>query len=232
MTDQSFPFNPPTELVRQWIRECDTPKKPSWQEYEQDIPTPAPNFRALCKELLGAVDTLYKQSVTTPYSQTIELDGVLHPIPIGKDILAQDAIYAHLMDNARAALATPLGRPKNCWLDDEPYLCPSPCVFDDPSEVISDCTYAQTVKCKTDCMHYRVATPPPEAPTELPSLLTAALKLREENDLSRLFMPKLSPPPEPPTDEELDELFIEIDQSGETQTWRSFARAALERWGQ
>ena len=64
-------------------------------------------FRALCAELLGAVDTLYKQSVTTPYSQTIELDGVLHPIPIGKDILAQDAIYAYLMDSARAALATP-----------------------------------------------------------------------------------------------------------------------------
>lgn len=36
---------------------------------------------------------------------------------------------------------------------------------------------------------------------------------------------------EPPTDEELDELFIEIDQSGESQTWRPFARAVLERWG-
>jgi len=40
-----------------------------------------------------------------------------------------------------------------------------------------------------------------------------------------------TPPPEPPTDEELDELFIEIDQSGESQTWRPFARAVLERLG-
>ena len=35
------------------------------------------------------------------------------------------------------------------------------------------------------------STPPPEPPTELPPLLAAALKLREENDLSRLFMPNL-----------------------------------------
>jgi len=40
-----------------------------------------------------------------------------------------------------------------------------------------------------------------------------------------------TPPPEPPTDQELDELFIEIDQSGESQSWRAFARAVLERWG-
>jgi hypothetical protein len=41
MTDQSSPFTPPTELVRQWIRECDNPEKPRWQEYEQDIATRA-----------------------------------------------------------------------------------------------------------------------------------------------------------------------------------------------
>jgi hypothetical protein len=40
-----------------------------------------------------------------------------------------------------------------------------------------------------------------------------------------------TPPPEPPTDEELDELFVEIDQSGESQSWRAFARAVLEKWG-
>jgi hypothetical protein len=40
MTDQ-HPINPPTELVRQWIRECDNPEKPRWQEYEQDIATRA-----------------------------------------------------------------------------------------------------------------------------------------------------------------------------------------------
>jgi len=41
--------------------------------------------------------------------------------------------------------------------------------------------------------------------------------------------------PEPvaptPTDEELDELFTEIDQSGEALSWRTYARAALARWG-
>jgi len=43
MADQSFPINPPTELVRQWIRECDNPEKPRWQEYEQDIATELEN---------------------------------------------------------------------------------------------------------------------------------------------------------------------------------------------
>ena len=46
MADQSFPFNPPTELVRQWIRECDNPEKPRWQEYEQDIATRAAQWGA------------------------------------------------------------------------------------------------------------------------------------------------------------------------------------------
>ena len=46
MADQSFPINPPTELVRQWIRECDNPEKPRWQEYEQDIATRAAQWGA------------------------------------------------------------------------------------------------------------------------------------------------------------------------------------------
>jgi hypothetical protein len=33
--------------------------------------------------------------------------------------------------------------------------------------------------------------------------------------------------PGPPTDDELDELFTEIDQSGESKSWRAYARAAL-----
>lgn len=36
---------------------------------------------------------------------------------------------------------------------------------------------------------------------------------------------------ERPTDEQLDDLFVEIDGSGETQSWRAFARAVLARWG-
>jgi hypothetical protein len=34
-----------------------------------------------------------------------------------------------------------------------------------------------------------------------------------------------------PTDAELDELFTEVDQSGECESWRPFARAVLKRWG-
>jgi hypothetical protein len=37
--------------------------------------------------------------------------------------------------------------------------------------------------------------------------------------------------PEGPTDEQLDELFIEIDQTGEPESWRAYARAVLARWG-
>lgn len=39
------------------------------------------------------------------------------------------------------------------------------------------------------------------------------------------------PEPEGPTDSQLDELFVEIDQSGESESWRLFARAVLARWG-
>jgi len=49
--------------------------------------------------------------------------------------------------------------------------------------------------------------------------------------LTRARTALATPPPEPPTDEELDELFTEIDQSGEALSWRAFARAVLKRWG-
>jgi hypothetical protein len=97
--------------------------------------TPAPDFRKLCAEL---VDELHAYKVANPNHTT------------------------DLIDRARTALATPLGPPKNCWLDDEPDLCPSHCVFDNPLEVISNCYYAKRIKCKTDCQYYRVATPTPE----------------------------------------------------------------------
>jgi len=42
----------------------------------------------------------------------------------------------------------------------------------------------------------------------------------------------LAEQPVGPTDEELDELFVEIDQSGEAESWRAFARAVLARWEQ
>lgn len=40
------------------------------------------------------------------------------------------------------------------------------------------------------------------------------------------------PEPEGPTDEALDELFTEIDQSGQPESWRVYARAVLARWSQ
>jgi hypothetical protein len=39
------------------------------------------------------------------------------------------------------------------------------------------------------------------------------------------------PEPQGPTDEELDELFTDIDQGGEALSWRPYARAILARWG-
>ena len=65
-----------------------------------------------------------------------------------------------LAERARAALAQPEYQiPKNCWLDDEPGLYPSPCVFDDPDERIDNCMYAQQLwaagEAKTQCKYYR-----------------------------------------------------------------------------
>jgi hypothetical protein len=40
------PITPPPELVRQWIKECDQPDDPRWQEYEQDIATRAAQWGA------------------------------------------------------------------------------------------------------------------------------------------------------------------------------------------
>jgi len=65
-----------------------------------------------------------------------------------------------VINEMRTALAQPepQGAPKNCWLDDELDLLPTPCVFDDPSDVVENCVYAQQVKCKTDCKYYRQPT--------------------------------------------------------------------------
>jgi len=36
---------------------------------------------------------------------------------------------------------------------------------------------------------------------------------------------------EGPTDEQLDELFVEIDQTGSPKSWRIYARTVLTNWG-
>ena len=192
---------------------------------------------------------------------------------VGEDL----SVWWDAVDRACAALATPLGPPKNCWLDDEDDLCPSPCVFDDPSEVISNCIFAETVKCKTDCKYYRAATPPPEPPADgdkeeserlrslfdltrhqmadalgvdrgygWTSLAIEAKQLREDRapnfcalcaalDLEAMklhdkgYSPK--PPPEPPTDDELSDLWTIYDGIVDLRDFVVVARAVLERWG-
>ena len=112
--------------------------------------------------------------------------------------------------------------PKNCWLDDEPDLFPSPCVFDDPDEVIDNCVYAQIVKCKTDCKYYRVAVhpepvqvSPPEQPTK-EDLMQFACKYFDFRGNSQ------------------GEFFFATSIEAKTdpyQSLTSFAHDVLERWG-
>jgi len=60
------------------------------------------------------------------------------------------------------------------------------------------------------------------------------ISLDDGTDAELIFRARAAlaqPEPQGPTDEELDELFTEIDQSGESESWRSYARAVLARWG-
>jgi hypothetical protein len=61
----------------------------------------------LIKELADALEVLQKEAVTTPHLQIIVVGGVAHPVPIGNDLLARDALYTHLLNRARAYLAQP-----------------------------------------------------------------------------------------------------------------------------
>ena len=63
--------------------------------------------RDLIQRLADELDALQKEAVTTPHNQTIVVGGVAHPIPIGNDLLARDALHAHLLDRARAYLSQP-----------------------------------------------------------------------------------------------------------------------------
>jgi hypothetical protein len=107
---------------------------------------PETNYRALCFELLQFGDQAGEIAAN---------EGLWPDCDPGPD---------WLLDRARAALAQPAPEilPKNCWLDDEPDIWPSPCVFEDPEEAISNCAHASVLhsegKCKTDCQHYRQPT--------------------------------------------------------------------------
>lgn len=86
--------------------------------------------------------------------------GVLEQCPVTTD-MDWIARRNDLIVRARTVLSRSVseGSAKNCWLDDEPDICPSPCVFEDPDEVIDNCVYASVLnsqgKCKTDCKYYR-----------------------------------------------------------------------------
>jgi hypothetical protein len=70
----------------------------------------------------------------------------------------EDIERAHgLIDEARAYLKAQEGQiPKNCWLDDEPGIKPTPCVFDDPNEIRENCCYAMQCNTKWDCAYYGI----------------------------------------------------------------------------
>ena len=63
----------------------------------------------------------------------------------------------------------------------------------------------------------------------IPQLAERLQKLNALADRARALLAQ--PEPEGPSDDELDELFTEIDQSGEALSWRAYARAVLARWG-
>ena len=99
MTNQTFPITPPPELVAEWIKECDNPEKPRWQEYEQDIATAAAQWgwdqrgaateaelqKAADQELEACCEVLKKQGWPCKYlradrrpqlpPETFEVDG-------------------------------------------------------------------------------------------------------------------------------------------------------------
>jgi hypothetical protein len=89
-----------------------------------------------------------------------------------------------------------LNIPRNCWLDDEPEFCPSPCVFDDPSEDTDNCVYARKILLegtnKFVCRYYRV--PENEQPSENDDLRERVKDLEEKvqslvNELKDLLPP-------------------------------------------
>ena len=63
----------------------------------------------------------------------------------------------------------------------------------------------------------------------IPQLAERLQKLNALADRARALLAQSET--EGPTDEELDELFTEIDQSGEALSWRLYARTVLARWG-
>jgi len=98
----------------------------------------------------------------------------------------QQVAALHAPGEAPAPAAAP-APPKSCWLDDEPDVAPTPCVFDDPSETIESCVYATLIrnegKTKTTCKHYKAPSPPSGSLVEVVSAVIAnSIACNREDD--------------------------------------------------
>jgi hypothetical protein len=93
---QQHPITPPPELVQQWVKECDQPDNPRWQEYEQDIATRAAQWGAdqeleACCEWLNADPELAQEFRTSRRPK---------PPSLKEQALAELAEWENVMDIA------------------------------------------------------------------------------------------------------------------------------------
>ena len=86
MTDH--PITPPPELVQQWVKECDQPDNPRWQEYEQDIATRAAQWGA-DQELEACCDWLQDPDLNV---DTYKLRAARRPKPPSLNQLAMQML--------------------------------------------------------------------------------------------------------------------------------------------
>ncbi len=181
------------------------------------------------------------------------LESLVQPEPpTDKEVAAlNDAECAEAEHCDLLARPEPQGPPKNCWLDDEPYLCPSPCVFDDPSEVIDNCLEARHLseknKPKEACKYYRTTAQPEPVVLTRPDCFNFAMdflggteEVEVRNYIERLESAARAvlaqPEPQGPTDEELlasvrhfygDQAAADMGAEDDLRT----ARAVFARWG-
>jgi hypothetical protein len=181
------------------------------------------------------------------------LESLVQPEPpTDKEVAAlNDAECAEAEHCDLLARPEPQGPPKNCWLDDEPYLCPSPCVFDDPSEVIDNCLEARHLseknKPKEACKYYRTTAQPEPVVLTRPDCFNFAMdflggteEVEVRNYIERLESAARAvlaqPEPQGPTNEELlasvrhfygDQAAADMGAEDDLRT----ARAVFARWG-
>ncbi len=238
------------------------------------------DFRALCAEL---ADELQGYKVAHPMHCRALLDrartALAQPEPQGPTDAELDELAEEYLDwnadgirgYARAVLARwgrpaiepvpePQGPPKNCWLDDEPYLCPSPCVFDDPSEVIDNCLEARHLseknKPKEACKYYRTTAQPEPVVLTRPDCFNFAMdflggteEVEVRNYIERLESAARAvlaqPEPQGPSELELEAIELKLWDKHRTKGYmgeefmydNDFSaaldeyRAALARWG-